>query len=134
MGDSLFNKGKYNRVFLEMWAQIPIRTPMLKQWAVGSFFSWKYSRRAHRDPQKFIKTIKWEKWWSWWLRMTNVFILCNVLWKVQKSLAANREGSFKYPILQQQLWQCCNFLFLPSSPGLHAVICCNCFSYPYKYM
>ncbi len=26
--------------------------------------------------------------------MTNAFILCNLLWKVQKSLAANREGSF----------------------------------------
>ncbi len=28
-----------------------------------------------------------------WLRMTNTFILYN-LWKVQKSHAANREGSF----------------------------------------
>ncbi len=26
--------------------------------------------------------------------MTNAFILCNLLLKVQKSLAANREGSF----------------------------------------
>ncbi len=24
MGDSLFKLGRYNRVFLEMWAQIPI--------------------------------------------------------------------------------------------------------------
>ncbi len=37
----------------------------------------------------------WEKWWLWWLRMTNAFILCNLLWKVEKTLAANREGSFK---------------------------------------
>ncbi len=29
-----------------------------------------------------------------WFRMTNVFILCDLLWKVQKSHAANREGSF----------------------------------------
>ncbi len=97
MGDSLFKLGRYNRVFLEIWAQIPIKAPMLKQWAVWSFFLWKYSRRAHRDPQKFIffiKTIKWEKWWSWWLRMTNAFILCNLLWNVQKHLAVNREGSF----------------------------------------
>ncbi len=29
-----------------------------------------------------------------WLRMTKAFILCDLLWKVQKSRAANREGSF----------------------------------------
>ncbi len=99
MGDSLFKLGRYNRVFLEIWAQIPIWAPILKQWVVGSFFSRKYSRRDHRDPQKFIffiKTCEWEKWWSWWLRMTNAFILCNLLWKVQKRLAANREGGFKH--------------------------------------
>ncbi len=78
MGESLFKLGRYNRVFLDIWAQMPIWAPILKRWAVGSFFSRKYSRRAHRDPQKFfffIKTSKWEKWWSLWLRMTNAFIL-----------------------------------------------------------
>ncbi len=30
-----------------------------------------------------------------WFRMTNAFILCDLLWKVQKSHEANREGSFK---------------------------------------
>ncbi len=30
-----------------------------------------------------------------WLRMTNAFILCELVWKVQKSHATNREGSFK---------------------------------------
>ncbi len=30
-----------------------------------------------------------------WLRMTNAFILCDLLWKVQKCHAADREGSFK---------------------------------------
>ncbi len=54
MGDSLFQLKSYNRMFLEIWAQIPIWAAMLKQWAVGSFFSQTYSRRAHRDPQKFI--------------------------------------------------------------------------------
>ncbi len=53
MGESIFKLGRYYRVFLEIWAQIPIWAPMLKQWAVGSFFSRKYSRRADRDPQKF---------------------------------------------------------------------------------
>ncbi len=30
-----------------------------------------------------------------WLRITNAFILCDLVWKVQKSHATNREGSFK---------------------------------------
>ncbi len=32
-----------------------------------------------------------------WLRMTSAFILCDLLWKVQKNNAANREGSIKLP-------------------------------------
>ncbi len=35
-----------------------------------------------------------------WHRMTNAFI-CNLLWKVQKSHAANREGSFNYGVWRQ---------------------------------
>ncbi len=49
---------------------------------------------THTSSFFFIKTSNWEKWWSWWLRMTNAFILCNLLWKVKKRLAVNREGSF----------------------------------------
>ncbi len=30
-----------------------------------------------------------------WLKMTNAFILCDLVWKVKKRHAANREGSFK---------------------------------------
>ncbi len=30
-----------------------------------------------------------------WLRMTNAFILCDLVWKVQKSHAENTEGSLK---------------------------------------
>ncbi len=52
--DSLFKLGRYNRVFIEIWAQIPIWAPMLKRRAVGSFFLRKFSRRAHKDPQKFF--------------------------------------------------------------------------------
>ncbi len=29
-----------------------------------------------------------------WFRMTNAFILCDLVWKVQKGYAANREGNF----------------------------------------
>ncbi len=31
-----------------------------------------------------------------YLRMTNAFILCDLIWKVQKCHAENREGSLKY--------------------------------------
>ncbi len=31
-----------------------------------------------------------------WLRMTNAFILCDLLWRVQKCHAPNREGSFNH--------------------------------------
>ncbi len=30
-----------------------------------------------------------------WLRLLNAFILCDLVWKVQTSHAANREGRFK---------------------------------------
>ncbi len=30
-----------------------------------------------------------------WLKMTNAFIICDLVWKVQKSHAAIREGNFK---------------------------------------
>ncbi len=94
MGESLYKLGRYNRVFLEIWAQILIWAPMLKQWAVGSFFLAKIRQKSSQGPTKIL-FFKWEKWWSWWLRMTNVFILCNLLWKVQKRLAVNREGRLK---------------------------------------
>ncbi len=32
-----------------------------------------------------------------WLRMTSAFILCILLWKVQKSHAANKGGSINLP-------------------------------------
>ncbi len=117
-GESLFKLGRYNRVFLEISVQITIWAPMLKQWAVGSFFLQKYSRRAHRDPQKFfffIKTGNWKKWWSWWLRMTNAFILCNLLWKVQKSLAVKREGSFNMLDFYIQYLKCATSKVFPIS-------------------
>ncbi len=33
------------------------------------------------------------------LRMTNAFILCDLVWKIQKSYAANRESSFNFGAL-----------------------------------
>ncbi len=96
MGNSLFKLGRYNRVFQEIWAQIPVWAPMLKQWAVGSSFLTKILQQSSQWHTKvhFFHKNKWEKWWSRRLTMTNAFILCNLLWKVQKRLAANKESSF----------------------------------------
>ncbi len=63
----------------------------------GGFFSRKYSRRLHINPQKFIFQYKQESGRNGdheWLRMTNSFILYDLVWKVEKSHAVNREGSF----------------------------------------
>ncbi len=49
---------------------------------------------THKNYLFSIKTSMWEKWWLSWLKMANGFILCDLLWKVQKSHAVNREGSF----------------------------------------
>ncbi len=101
MGDPPFKLWMYNSIFLEIWAQIPIWAPMLKRWAVGSFYLAKILQKISQRPPKvnfFHKNKSEEKWWSWWLRMTNAFILCNLLWKVQKNLAANRECSFTFSI------------------------------------
>ncbi len=48
------------------------------------FFPYKQVRKRNGDHE--------------WLRMTNAFILCDFVWNVQKSHAANRKGSFKYSI------------------------------------
>ncbi len=103
MGDSLFKLGRYNGVFLEIWAQIPIWASMLKQWAVGSFLLMKILQKSSQGPTKvlfFIKTRKWEKWWSWWLRMLSYY----VIYCEKRGLAVNREGSFKYKYVCVYAW------------------------------
>ncbi len=50
----------------------------------SSFFPYKQVRGRNDDHE--------------WLRMTNTFILCDLVWKVQESHAGNREGSFKVNI------------------------------------
>ncbi len=70
-------------------------------WVIwGEFFpKKKNSRRPHRDPQKFIfsyKKVSGRNGDHEWLRMANTFILCDLVWTVQKSQAVNREGSFKH--------------------------------------
>ncbi len=48
--------------------------------------------KVHFFPYKQISSINGD---HQWIRMTNAFILCDLLWKFQKSHAANRDGSFK---------------------------------------
>ncbi len=98
-GDSLFKLGRYNRVFKHKLGTNPYMSPYVETVICGEFSLTKILQKNSQWPTKvhfFHKTSKWEKWWSWWFRMTNAFILCNLLWKVQKSIAANRKGSFKY--------------------------------------
>ncbi len=81
----------------------PYMSPYVETASCGEFFLTKILQKSSQGPTKvlfFIKTSKWEKWWWGWLRMTNAFILCNLLWKVQKSLAVNREGRFNKPYNQ----------------------------------
>ncbi len=76
----------------------PYMSTYVETVSYGKFFLVKILQKSSQGPTKvlffFIKTSKREKWWSWWFRMTNAFILCNLLWKVQKNLAAKRKGSF----------------------------------------
>ncbi len=46
----------------------------------GSFFPYKQVSRRNGEHE--------------WLRITTAFILCDLVWKVQKNHAVNREGSF----------------------------------------
>ncbi len=98
MGDSLFKLGRYNRVYLDI-VHKSLYEPLCWNSELWAFFSCENTPEeitgTHKNYLFFIKTSKCEKWWPWSLRMTNAFILCNLLWKVQKGLAANREGSFK---------------------------------------
>ncbi len=48
----------------------------------------------YRDPQKFIfpyKQISVRNGDLEWIRMTNTFILCDLIWNVQNIHAGNRE-------------------------------------------
>ncbi len=48
-----------------------------------------------------------------WLRMTNAFILCDLVWKVQKSHAANREGSFNIEFVLLDQYRAYDNIVLP---------------------
>ncbi len=63
---------------------------------LGGCLSQENKPKSH--PQKLFfpyKQISGRNVDNEWLRMTNAFILCDLVWKVKKSHAANREAIFK---------------------------------------
>ncbi len=52
----------------------------------------------HKSSFFPYKQVSWRNGDHEWLRMTNAFILCDLVWKVQKSHSVNREGSLNYNI------------------------------------
>ncbi len=68
----ILDKNNFVKVFQKA-AQIPTKV---------HFFQYKQKSWRYSDHE--------------WLRMTNAFILCDLLLKFQKNNAANKEGSFKY--------------------------------------
>ncbi len=69
---------------------MPILAPMSE---------WRYTSEGHTETHKGsffpYKQVSGRNGDHEWLKITNAFILCDLLWKVQKTHAANREGSFK---------------------------------------
>ncbi len=67
---------------------------------LGGVFSQENTPEDHTDTHKSsffpYKQVTGGNGDHEWIRMTNAFILCDLLWKVQKSNAANREGSSTY--------------------------------------
>ncbi len=58
-------------------------------------------KAAPRPTKVFFSFYKWVSGRNSdheWLRIANAFILCDLVWKVQKSHAANREGSFNISV------------------------------------
>ncbi len=60
-------------------------------------FSQENTPEGCTDPQFLFpcKQVSGRNGGHEWLRMINAFILCDILWNVQKGHAVNGEGSFK---------------------------------------
>ncbi len=90
----ILDKNNFVKVSHHYW--IPIWAAMygMLEWRYEeSFFLRKYSRRLKRDPQKFIfpyKQISGRNGDHKWCRMTNAFILCDLLWVSEKSNSEQR--------------------------------------------
>ncbi len=71
---------------------------------MGGVFSQENTPEGHTDTHKSsffpYKQMSGRNDDHEWIRMTNAFILCGLLWKVQKCHAADREGSFKSCLIE----------------------------------
>ncbi len=54
MSSSLFKLGRYNRVFLEIWAQIPYVSPYVETVSCGEFFLTKILQKSSQGPTKVL--------------------------------------------------------------------------------
>ncbi len=83
-------------------------------WVIwGEFFSQENTPEGHTETHKSSffphKQVSGRNSDHEWLRMTNAFILYDLVWKVQKSHAANREGSFNHAYKWDNWWKCAQF-------------------------
>ncbi len=96
----ILDKNNFVNVSHHYWIPIWASMYSMLEWrSGGSYVSWTYYRRSHTDPQKFFfpyKQVSGRICDHEWFRITNAFILCDLLRKIQKSHAANRERSFKH--------------------------------------
>ncbi len=73
-------------------------------WAIWvECFRKKILHKTTQRPTKGLFSYKQVSGDHEWLRMCNAFILCDLVSKVQKGHAANREGSFKYALQKEIL-------------------------------
>ncbi len=92
------------------WLNMPIDGHGHVIWMgnLGGFFSRENTPEGYTETHKSslfpYKHVSVRNGDHEWLRMTNAFILCDLLWKVQKSHTANKEGSFKWNSWLWLLW------------------------------
>ncbi len=74
---------------------------------LGGVFSQENTPVGHTETHKSssfpFKQVSGRNGDHEWLRMTNAFILWDLLWKAQQNHAANREGSFNYNNLDKKV-------------------------------
>ncbi len=70
------------------WLNLPTggHVHMICMGNLGGVFSQENTREGYRERNGDYE----------WLRITNIFKLYDLAWKVQKSHAVNREGSFNF--------------------------------------
>ncbi len=85
---------------------------------LGGVFAQENTPEGHKETHKCsffpYKQVGGKNGDHEWLTMTNAFILCDLVWKDQKSHAVNSEGSFKYYAQGSMV--------MPGQTGTHDVV------------